>query len=48
MDRRNFVKNTGLATAAITFIGMYNPTESAGLIQKKHPICIFFQTFAVA
>lgn len=41
MDRRNFVKNTGLATAAIPLVGMYNPAESAPLIQKKHPICIF-------
>jgi sugar phosphate isomerase/epimerase len=38
MDRRTFVKNTGLAAASIPFMGMSNPAPS---LQKKHPICIF-------
>ena len=38
MDRRTFVKNTGLAAATVPFMGMSNPAPS---IQKKHLICIF-------
>ncbi|MFT7420560.1 MAG: sugar phosphate isomerase/epimerase [Arcticibacterium sp.] len=38
MDRRTFVKNTGLAAVSIPFMGGSNPAPS---LQKKHPICIF-------